>query len=333
MTIEIETIEATTPAWDDLVRRVDAGTFFHQQEVLEVVAAHSGSTLHRLVGFKGDQPIGLFPIFERSVGPVTMAFSPPPRQYVPGLGPLLLHPEQLKRAKRERRNRRFIEACLAWLEDELTPRYVRIESVPGYADPRPFAWQGFTVTPLYTYHVDLTGGEEAVLNRFKKSLRSDIRRSRDGDYTIERGDEVDIGFILEQLRARHAAQGESFTLSDDYVLDLRHAAVDGRFAVYVARIDDERVSGIISPRFASTMHYWQGGGKPDVSLPINDLLHWAIIRDGMRDGREVYDLVGANTPRLCRYKSKFNPELRTYYAMERGTPFVSALAGFFRWVK
>ncbi|MFW6152793.1 MAG: lipid II:glycine glycyltransferase FemX [Halobacteriota archaeon] len=331
MTIELTTAEETgDDAWDELVRRSDTGTYFHQRGVLEVVAEHSTTTLHRLIGYKGQQPIGLLPVFERSFGPITMVFSPPPGRYIPGLGPLLVDADGMKRAKVERRNRRFIDACLDWLESEVAPRYTRIVTVPGYMDPRPFSWAGFTVTPQYTYHVDLSSDEEAVMASFRKSLRNDLRRHRDGPYSIERGGPKDVDFILEHLRARHEAQGTSFSLTDEYALDLNRASGEEQFTVYIARVDGERASGIISPRFDGTMHYWQGGGKPDVSLPINDLLHWEVMRDGIRDGQQVYDLVGANTRRLCRYKSKFNPTLRTYYELERGNPLLTALAGLYK---
>lgn len=38
----------------------------------------------------------------------------------------------------------------------------------------------------------------------------------------------------------------------------------------------------------------------------------------------AYDLMGANTERLCRYKSKFGAELVPYFAVETSSPGMKA---------
>jgi len=63
---------------------------------------------------------------------------------------------------------------------------------------------------------------------------------------------------------------------------------------------------------------------------MNDLIHWRIIRDAIDEGYTTYDLVGANTERLCRYKSKFNPALRTYYSMTDGMTGMNTAAKLYR---
>lgn len=331
MAIEVERADHETLAeWDQLVSNATAGSFFHRRAALEVLETHSSSTMHPLIGYKGQEPVGLFPLFELSKGPVTMVFSPPPKLAVPGLGPTLVNADGLKQRKREKRNRRFIEGCLEWTNREIEPKYVRISTTPGFTDPRPFAWNEFEVVPKYTYLVDLSPGQEAVIKRFKKSLRSDIRRSQDENYTIERGDVDDVRFVVEKVRERYEAQDRNYHVTESYATNLFEAVGPKVLPVYVGHIDGERVSGILTPRYDSTMYYWQGGGKPDVSLPMNDLIHWRMIRDGIDAEIDTYDLVGANTPRLCRYKSKFNPDLESYYVIERGTKMMNAVTELYK---
>lgn len=52
--------------WDDLVRSSRQGTFFHRRSPLRVLADHSDTTLHPLVGYKGQEPVGVFPVFAYS---------------------------------------------------------------------------------------------------------------------------------------------------------------------------------------------------------------------------------------------------------------------------
>jgi hypothetical protein len=334
MSIEVKPADGESiKKWDQWLQESRGGTFFHQSDILEVIANHSGAEIHHLIGYKGQHPVGVFPLFELSKGPIKMIFSPPPSLNIPRLGPVLFDRNQLKQHKSERRNRRFINGCLEWVEKNIAPKYIRIVSTVSYQDTRPFSWDDFNVSPSYTYHVDISVGEEEVMKRFKKSLRSDIRRSQDKNYEIREGDEDDVRFVIEKVRERYEVQGKEYRITPEYAIDLQRAVGKDQLPVYVGEIEGERVSGILTPRFDSTLYFWQGGGKPEVSLPMNDLIHWKIIRDGIEGNYTVYDLVGANNQRLCEYKAKFNPELRTYYTIERGTMIVDAVSDIYKWFR
>jgi lipid II:glycine glycyltransferase (peptidoglycan interpeptide bridge formation enzyme) len=72
-----------------------------------------------------------------------------------------------------------------------------------------------------------------------------------------------------------------------------------------------------------TAYYWQGGASATYDgVSVNTLLHWRVIRDVI-DAPELsdvtqYDLVGANTERICEYKRKFGGRLVPYYTVESG---------------
>ena len=57
------------------------------------------------------------------------------------------------------------------------------------------------------------------------------------------------------------------------------------------------------------------------------------MRDGMDDGIRRYDLVGANNPRLCGYKAKFNPELHPFYSLERNAAGMKTLAHLYKTIR
>jgi hypothetical protein len=73
--------------------------------------------------------------------------------------------------------------------------------------------------------------------------------------------------------------------------------------------------------------------KPDtgVGVPVNDLLDWRVIRDALDRGLGQYDLVGAGSPTVSRYKAKFDPDLRPTYAIRKAAtgvrPLVRAYSG------
>ena len=309
------------------------GTIFHTETFLSVLTEHSGATLHRLVGYKGEEVRGLWPLFEFSRGPVQLVFSPPPRLGVPHLGPILCNSQKLKQRKRDRSNRRFVESALDWIDAELGPQFVYVETPPSYRDTRPFQWNEFDVTPRHTYELDISGGKEAMLSNFKSNLRSDIRRHEDADYRVYEGDEDAIRFIIRQVRNRYEEQGKTYGIQPEYVIDLYRALPEGSVRPYVGEANGERLGGIIVLEYGSRCYYWQGGGKPDVPIPINDLIHWRIIRDAFDRDVETYDLTGANSRRISRYKSKFNPDLVPYYALERGTRTMNIVSDVYRKLK
>lgn len=321
MTIEVTTLDPWMDAdeWNRYVERSDGTNPFFRAEALRLQAEDTGTKLHLLTGFKGQEAIGIFPVFEYSKGPVGGAFSPAPQSWSPYLGPATLNLEKLKRRKADRRVKRFLDGALEWIEREISPLYTRIVAAE-FEDVRPFAWNQYHVEPGYTYVVDLEGTEEDLLNRFSGDARSNVRNADEDASVVEEGDADDIERIVEQVGRRYESQGRSFHLSPEFVRSAHAVLPEGAVRPYVCRVDGEFQGGILVVESDTTRYRWQGGVKPDtdVDLPINDLLDWTVMRDGLRAGLERYDLVGAGVPSINRYKAKFNPRLETNFTITKG---------------
>jgi hypothetical protein len=188
MSVEVRRVE-DTEEWNRYVDRAPASTFFHRAGVLELQAEHSGATLHPLAGFKGEEPVGIFPLFSLKKGPVTGVFSPPPYLFVTYLGPALLNQAKLSRRKAERRHLALIEGCFEHVAERSGPLFTQVTTTVGYGDVRPFKWSGYDVIPQYTYQVDLDAGEDGPLSRFSSDARRNVTASYDEDYVIEEGAE------------------------------------------------------------------------------------------------------------------------------------------------
>ncbi|AEH37690.1 lipid II:glycine glycyltransferase FemX [Halopiger xanaduensis] len=321
MTVEVTTLDPWTDAeeWNRYVERSDGTNPFFRAEALRLQAEDTGTTLHLLTGFKGQEAIGLFPVFEYSKGPITGAFSPAPQSWSPYLGPATLNLEKVKRRKADQRTQRFLEGAIRWIEREISPLYTRIVAAE-FEDVRPFSWNHYTVKPGYTYVVDLEGSEEDLLNRFSSDARQNVRNADEDAYVVEEGDADDIERIVEKVAQRYESQGRSFHLNPDFVRSAYAVLPEGSVRPYVCRVDGEFLGGILVVESDTTRYRWQGGVKPDVDvdLPINDLLDWTVMRDGLRAGLERYDLVGAGVPSINRYKAKFNPRLETNFTITSG---------------
>ncbi|WP_435552384.1 GNAT family N-acetyltransferase [Natrinema sp. CGMCC1.2065] len=321
--------------WNGYVERSPQGRLCHELEALRVQADHADATLHPLVGFKGQEPVGIFPVFEITKRLVTTAFSPPPRLRIPYLGPAFLNMGKLKQRKRERRRQRFMDGCFEWIDAELNPKYGHVRTATTFADARPFQWNEYDVTPSYTYAVDLDRDADDLLMSFSSDARSNVRNADDDAYEIDVGGREEIRLIHEQVRNRYESQGIDFDVPLAFVLDLADRSPNGHVRPYTLRVDGEFVGGILALEYGDTVGRWLGGVRTDadVDLPTNDLLDWAIMRDGLERGLETYDLVGADTRRINRYKAKFNPELRSYYSLEYGSWGVRQVASLYDSVK
>lgn len=323
--------------WDDVLP-ASGFEVFHTPAALDVVEDHIGGALQLYGGFKGDQPVGLFPAFvqDRAVG--TTVLSPPPGLAIPRLGPLLM-PSSPKRRKREKVNGTFTELVLDELGVDSSLTLFRTVCPTAYPDPRPFVWSNFTLDTSFTYHLSVPGDTDDLLSSFSKSLRREIRDARDLDLSISVGDTDDVRRIYRETGDRYAEQDRGFTLTWEYVRDLTTAlAGDDRCRTYVVRSPDgEFLSGIVVLYSNDAAYYWLGGNRATYAgTSVNSLLHWHIIQDVAagepRESVDTYDLMGANTERLCRYKSKFGASLVPYYALESGGAGMNAAKTAYRLV-
>ncbi|USZ68101.1 GNAT family N-acetyltransferase [Halorussus salilacus] len=330
----------------------DGFEVFHRPEALEVVDRHTDAEMKLFGGFKGQQPIALLPAFvqRKSVG--TAVTSPPPGLGIPRLGPIVM-PTSPKRRKQEKVNQEFTETVLAQVGTDLglDERLARAgvespmaESVldrldvdsrltlfrmvcsPDYADPRPYAWGNLHVEPNFTYHLDLNGRDTGQVRKsFSKSLRREIRDAEDLDVTVETEGVEGARDVFRATERRYAEQDEPFSQTWSYVRDL-FDALGERARSYVARdADGEYLSGITVLYSDDAAYFWQGGAKAIYEgTAVNSRIHWRIIEDIVEDppveSVDTYDLMGANTERLCRYKAKFGADLVPYYVVESSGP-------------
>jgi len=306
---------------------------FHTAPAINVISRHVPGKLHLIGGFKGDEPVGLFPIHERRKLGGRLLTSPPLSLGIGRLGPIIMSSSP-KQRKQERTNRRFIRAALEEL-DAANPRtLVRLACAPEYTDPRPFQWEGFSVEPAFTYRLSLAETDpDTVLKTFNKDMRREIRKEDEVDFSIERGGIGDARQIYDSLKARYREQDQRYPLSWGFVRDLLKN-LDDQVRVYVARADGKCVAGMIILYSTETAYFWKGGTKTDYSISPNSILHWYAIRDILEDPAlsevTAYDLYTANNERLAEYKSKLGGSPQPYFVIESGGPAMAAAKGIYR---
>ncbi len=334
---------------------------FHHPEALATIERHAEGELRLYGGFKGQQAIALLPVVVRN-GPLgTAVLSPPPGMGIPRLGPILM-PTSPKRRKQEKVNREFTETVLDRIRTDYTEQLARVgfdspvaqrvgEQMESgltlfrmlcgtaYGDPRPYVWGDLDVEPYFTYHLNLESTTpDAVKKSFSKSLRREIRDAEELDVTVETEGIDGARDVYEDTVARYDEQGERLGLSWSYVRDLWEG-LDDHAQTYVARDSSGNyLSGITALYSNDAAYFWQGGARAVYEgTSVNSLVHWHIIED-IVEGSPVesvttYDLMGANTERLCRYKAKFGADLVPYYLVESSGTTMSAAKRAYQFVR
>ena len=320
MSVRVEEIKGDRKEeWNNVVSQSPHTTFFHRLEALAILARHFEASLHPLIGYVGQEPVGLLPMFGQTKGPFLLATSPPLSVEI-SAGPALLNFEKLKTRKAEQRHQAFVDSCFEWIEEEMEPDLVEIKTPSRYSDVRPFIRQGCSVSPSYTYVLDLSRDEQTLLDQFSTDARNSIRTTDDAAYDITEGGRDVIEEIGSTVQDRFEALGEYHYLDTDLLVDLYETCGSSSVRPYACWVDGNFASGMIVLEHGDTVYSWQGGSKPDAELPVNELLDWQIIRDGKRRGMTRYDMVGAMIPRLCEYKSKFGPEAEPIYVIKQSSP-------------
>ncbi|MBA7636692.1 hypothetical protein ES703_44313 [subsurface metagenome] len=304
--------------WNAIVDASQHGTIFHRWEWLKIVEKHSKSKLHPLIGFEGNEPVGILPLFYSRRWLLRMVFSPPLGAAIPTLGPILLNYDEIKPHKMEHIYREFQKQVDHFINSELHPDYVSITTSPGLLDVRPFIWSGYRVTPYYTYKIDLTTGEAAVWDSFKKKLRSDIKRAEPKGIIVREGTIEDIQYLFHSLKERYYMQNIGSLISIEYLYDLFKEFGSRNLWISVALYNNQTVGAIFLITYKETTAIWLGVAKSGLAgLPTNDLIQWEAIRWSIKNGCKAFELIGANTWKLCEFKSKYSPHLEVYFNAQK----------------
>lgn len=294
---------------------------FHLPSALKVIREHATGELQLYGGFKGERAVELLPVLvnDRAVGRTVL--SPPPGMGIPRLGPIMMSASP-KQRKREKVNERFVEGIVDQLALHSRGTLFRMVTSTSYPDPRPYRWSGLTVEPEFTYHLDVAGRtSDDVLGSFSRDLRKDIRKGQELDITVDTEGIDAAREIHASVANRYEEQGKTFALSWPFVRDIVEA-FDDRARVYVARDPDgEFRNGMVFLYSNDAVYSWMGGTRDSYEgVSTKSLVQWKMLT-GLIEAPHVesvtrYDLSGANTRRLCEYKSGYGGTLVPYYRVE-----------------
>jgi hypothetical protein len=281
-----------------------------------------GSSIGRLIpiiGYIGENPVAVFPIYYYK-GLYSAVFSPPLGTGVTHLGPIIKDYENLKQHKRERYLEAFIKAVDGYMSNELNPMTIRIKNAYGMDDPRPFIWLNYKVKPMYDYLLNINNTNE-LFQSFKKDVRKSINESKKIGLSVREGKNSEIGPVWKMIAGRYEQQEKDFEVPIGLLRDL-FSKFPENFRVFIVENKNKSLSGLITYCFKDTISLWMGNVRSEISgISPNDFLNWEIFRWASGAGYRKCWYLWANDKRLCKYKSKYNPELAIYHSADKDKTF------------
>ena len=334
MKITLESTHDSTQ-WDTLLAKTSYGTIFHTWKWLKIVEKHTKTKLYPIIGFKGTNPIGIFPIFYQKKGFFKLILSPPYKTALVYLGPLIIDYENMKQGKRESTLFEFLKAADKFFLSNLEGNYLRITSAPGLFDSRPFLWKGYKVETLYTLDVDLTKSSDALWESFDKILRKNINGSLERGISVEKGSLNDMDFIFDLVTKRLEERGiqvntidSAFHPDKSYLHDIYNSFYPQNLKVFIARYKGERIGGLLALSYNNRAMAWIGTPKINMkNVYPNDLIHWEAIKWAKENGFQCYEIMdsGYSQP-LCDYKSQFSPSPSIYFSCTKYSSNIARIA-------
>ena len=183
-------------------------------------------------------------------------------------------------------------------------------------DVRPFLWQGFIVSPKYTYHIDITSPGQKTDPKAINIVRKAIKLG----YTCETT--LDFDAVVKCQYAPYFRQGKSISgfLTVDEFQSIYNLIGDKGFVAFLCCDSKGK------PQGASIHFFVPGGWAMDWSSGVettalkngaNYLLNEFAINFFTEKHCKIYDFAGANIPSIAASKEAWGGDLVCYFSIRQ----------------
>ena len=247
-----------------------------------------------LVSVDGEDQVGAIIYWRRRLG-ARVGVIPPFTQY----SALIMRQEPTASAVHRR------DTPLDLLLHELGRTYRSIQLLCTVSDPRPFQWHKWQVSPRFTYCVDPSAGTDAWSATKRRTFRK-----HDADYRIEESPSA-ANDIIRLCELSYQRRNRSLPARKKHLSTLvNDLSAHVRCFVAAHQHTSTPEAGMVILHDGRTAHYWIAGSMPGPSMTV---LLGHVLPTLSKDGIQVFDFVGANTPSIAEFKRQFGPTMHQYY--------------------
>ncbi len=268
--------------------------------------------------FKGEQPVALFHTFQYSkLGKLFLIATP----MAPHCGLQILRNSEGKYSS-QTDTKRILRTMAEFLAVKAKNTYVDIALPVGITDVQPFIWKELTVSPKYTYLLDCTLHESALLANMSAERRKNIRDAEKAGYDIQINQNGESALMLISDTLRRAGE----TPKEAELKRILAPENDPwRFWVLISRGGEPLATAIVG--YDSQRAYYLAGGHNHAagdSLAGSWALWNGIIESGKRSVPS-FDFLGSSVPTIEQYFRGFGGMLTPYFRIGGGQGFTGFL--------
>lgn len=205
-------------------------------------------------------------------------------------------------------------SALEELLSSIAKRFHIVRSfLDGSLDMRPALWQGWEVTPYYTYRLTMEAVSDP-LSLWSSTKRRTFRKHH-AHFCFEET-ETDVSSLIALCEQSYLLQNRPLP---SQAVDLE-ALVSALLKKGLVRLFTVTASEGVSPAGALAVlndgisaYYWLAGSERGPAMTV---LLGHVLPVLKKDGYKQFDFVGANTPSIAEFKRQFGPTLTPYYYLE-----------------
>lgn len=191
---------------------------------------------------------------------------------------------------------------------------IRFIHHPGILDMRPFAWDGWKVTPAYTFHIDLL--QEDIIRSFTGSHRRRYKRCQESGFAFKsiNGAKANLPTVLEIYHDTYTRKGldaehHGMSVLPAYLPEIERAEP---LLYYEVQTSDGRPAAyqVLVPGKNGVAYAWIAGTRSEfLKSGVTVFLFGEMFKHLKELGFKWFDFGGANTPGIVDFKQGFNGRL------------------------
>jgi hypothetical protein len=306
--------------WDKFIDNSPNGLLYHKWDFLKLIEKY---TLYKLMSYgiyKGNTLISVFPLFYKNIKGLKCLFSPPPQSGVPYLGFVMNAAFFTDKQNKKEANLQLVAEDIHSEMKKFSPNYFSAVLTPGFSDIRPFKSLNYGINVNYTYTIDLRKSVEDIWSGFTVHCRQSIKQSQSMGLELVKSN--DPSPLIEFLKERYQDQGMNFLVNPEYLGDLLRTYPDN-ISLYYVQENGQIISASMNHQYKNRFIMWFGIPKPQDPkyTNINEEIVWELIQKKKTEGCTTFEICGANQPQLCRFRSKYNPQLEPWFELHKKDVF------------
>jgi hypothetical protein len=304
--------------WDHFVDESEFGTIFQKSIWLKPLAEFQHLSFSIAACFKGGKMIGGMAFtWKKKFGLLPIIQIP---LKTPFFGPVFVSSNTKYRSRIESQ----LHTVMVAFNDFILSRYQHfpVSFPPAICDIRPYSWNGFETGVRYTYVSELNPDIQ-LQEDFDSDIRRRIKKAGELEHevSIDNSDKyITHAWDLEQQSfRRHHFQQSGFS-KQEFLSFIKTLSGEGSSMVFSMIHDGAPIASVVTvhEKTRGIAYYWQAGANKEyLSTGLNQLLIQRVIEHYTSEGYKKFDLLGADTDTIARYKSTFNFPLVPMYSVSK----------------